>query len=95
MKPFHPQGARRPTASPVPEWPSATPSRLFLLRHEVEELTGAKRKNKQREVLIRNGIRHTLNAAGWPVVPRSAIEAPLAPAHAPDAWSPTVLHRAS
>lgn len=47
---------------------------MFLSRDEVAELTGAKTKRLQIAVLVRNGTRHTINAAGWPVVTRSAIE---------------------
>lgn len=50
----------------------------FLSREEVEELTGSTRKAVQARVLRANGIRFTLNAADWPVVPRSAID-PAAP----------------
>ncbi len=41
---------------------------LFLTRAEVAELTGAQIKRRQIEVLVRNGIRHTVNAVGWPMV---------------------------
>lgn len=60
---------------------------LFLTRAEVAELTGAKLKQRQIAVLQRNGIRHTLNAAGWPVVTRTAIEGDAVLA-APAPWKP-------
>jgi len=46
----------------------------FLTRAELRELTGRARKLSQIEVLRANGIAHFVNAAGWPVVPRAAIE---------------------
>lgn len=36
---------------------------MFLTRAEVAELTGAKLRRRQISVLVRNGIRHTINAA--------------------------------
>jgi hypothetical protein len=48
--------------------------RIFLTRAEVAELTGAHLKRTQVSVLVRNGIRHTINAAGWPMVTRYAVE---------------------
>lgn len=47
---------------------------LFLTRQEVAELTGARTRAGQVRNLVRNGIRHTINASGWPVVTRTAIE---------------------
>ena len=47
---------------------------MFLPRAEVAELTGAKLRRRQISVLVRNGIRHTINAAGWPMVARAAVE---------------------
>lgn len=41
---------------------------------QVADLTGAHTKAGQVRVLARNGIRHTLNAAGWPVVTWAAVE---------------------
>lgn len=48
---------------------------MFLTREEIAELTGAKTKLRQIRVLVSNGIRHYLNAAGWAVVTRSSVEA--------------------
>lgn len=48
--------------------------RIFLTRAEVAELTGAHLKRTQVSVLVRNGIRHSINAAGWPMVTRYAVE---------------------
>lgn len=60
---------------------------MFLSRAEVDRLTGAKTRKKQIEVLRRNGIRHTLDAGGWPVVTRAAVEG--RPAEAQDKrWKP-------
>ncbi|MGP9826031.1 DUF4224 domain-containing protein [Ectopseudomonas khazarica] len=40
----------------------------FLSHEQVCELTGAKIRAKQIEVLRRNGIPHTIKANGWPCV---------------------------
>lgn len=50
------------------------PDPIFLTRAQVAELTGARTRRRQIEVLVRNGVRHTINAAGWPVVTRAAVE---------------------
>lgn len=69
-------------------------SELFLTRAEVAELTGAKTKRKQLEVLRKNGTRHTLNAAGWPVVPRAVVEGTAAPEQdGRPAWQPNATKR--
>lgn len=54
---------------------------------QVAEITGAHTKAGQLRVLRQAGLRHWLNAAGWPVVPRTAVDglkdAPSAPG-----WQP-------
>lgn len=40
---------------------------------EVADLTGAHTRATQIRVLQKNGLRHFINAAGWPVVPLSAV----------------------
>lgn len=40
----------------------------FLSHDQVCELTGAKLKARQIEILKRNGIPHTIKASGWPCV---------------------------
>lgn len=64
---------------------------LFLTREQIDELTGCKRKAAQAQWLRANRIKHWINAAGWPVVPRSAIDAAPAAAQAVPAWQPKVL----
>lgn len=49
-------------------------SGTFLAYDELAELTGRRAYKLQIETLRKNGIRFFLNAAGKPVVPRSAIE---------------------
>ena len=61
-------------------------SELFLTREEVAELTGAKTRAKQVQVLQRNGVRHWINAAGWPVVARSAVDGLQAPPAPAQTW---------
>lgn len=46
----------------------------LLEPREVEFLTDAKRKKTQIRVLRANGIVFFLSAAGWPRVPRAALE---------------------
>lgn len=40
----------------------------FLTRDELVELTGCSTKMGQRNVLVRNGISHTVRKDGWPAV---------------------------
>jgi hypothetical protein len=46
---------------------------LCLTRDELAELTRTKLKACQVRFLIKNGIRHYIDAHGWPVVTRAAI----------------------
>ena len=46
---------------------------LFLSHREVCEMTGAGTKAGQIRILVKNGIRHTIKASGWPCVARAAI----------------------
>ena len=51
---------------------------------EVADMTGSHTRKGQLRVLQQNGVRHTINAAGWPVVPMSAVDGTKAePAEAP------------
>ena len=43
-------------------------------RGEVAELTGARTRRRQIATLVRNGMPHIINAAGWPVVAWAAID---------------------
>lgn len=47
---------------------------IFLTPQELANLTGRKQKSAQAIELKRMKIQHWINAAGQPVVPRSAIE---------------------
>jgi hypothetical protein len=49
-------------------------SDMFLSRDDVAILTGRKTKSKQIESLRKMGIQFWVNAVGYPVVPRAAIE---------------------
>lgn len=62
---------------------------LCLSRTEVAELTRTPRKRGQVAFLVKNGIRHYLDAHGWPVVPRSAIEDKPAQVQTPPVWTPS------
>jgi hypothetical protein len=66
----------------------------FLSRAETAELCGTPRRARQIEVLQKNGVRHVINASGWPVVPRSAIDSSVPQTKEPQGWSPAVLRRA-
>lgn len=50
---------------------------------QVAEITGAHTKARQLRVLQQQGIRHWLNASGWPVVPVSAVDGVKAAQEAP------------
>jgi len=61
---------------------------LVLSRREIAELARSPRKASQIAFLRQNGIRHYVDAHGWPVVLRSAVESTgIAPAVKP-AWKP-------
>ncbi|MCQ4164682.1 DUF4224 domain-containing protein [Tahibacter harae] len=47
-------------------------------------MTGAKTRARQIANLRQNGIRHTINAAGWPVVARAVVEGTAAAAREPE-----------
>lgn len=68
--------------------------KLFLTpgsHGQVSELTGAHTRARQLRVLRQNGTRHTLNAAGWPVVPLSAVNGDKAKPEESAAWKPRAL----
>jgi hypothetical protein len=52
---------------------TVTPMGLCLTRDELAELTRCRFKAGQVTFLVMNGIRHYLDAHGWPVVTRAAI----------------------
>ncbi|MNC80123.1 protein of unknown function [Pseudomonas linyingensis] len=60
---------------------------LFLSHREVCEMTGAGTKAGQVRVLVKNGIRHTIKANGWPCVARAAILG-TQEKHEKPAWQP-------
>lgn len=65
---------------------------IFLDDDDVKKLTGKKLKSGQVDVLRRMGILFYVNAAGQPVVPRSAVEPHLQSDSQPDQpWVPNVL----
>jgi len=61
---------------------------LCLSRAEIAELTRSKLKAKQLEFLCRNGIRHYIDAHGWPVVTRAAVEGMPEPKQIIPTWEP-------
>ncbi len=46
----------------------------YLSRDEIRDLTRTPQRKRQAKFLIQNGIRHYLDAHGWPVVLWSAVE---------------------
>lgn len=52
-----------------------TTPELCLSKEEVRQLARTPQKARQLEFLRRNGIRHYVDAYGWPVVLRSAVGA--------------------
>jgi len=61
---------------------------IALTRDEIAELTRTKLKAGQAAFLRQNGIRHYVDAHGWPVVTRAAVEGDREAAHAPVSWKP-------
>ncbi|MBO9717472.1 MAG: DUF4224 domain-containing protein [Pseudoxanthomonas sp.] len=61
---------------------------LCLSRQEVAQLTRTPQRARQVAFLRQNGIRHYLDAHGWPVVLRSAVEGTQPASAAPAAWKP-------
>ena len=47
---------------------------LCLSRSEIAELTGSPQRRRQVAFLRQNGIRHYVDAHGWPVVTRAEVE---------------------
>lgn len=52
-----------------------TKTDLCLSREEIRQLSRTPQKARQLDFLRRNGIRHYVDAYGWPVVLRSAVGA--------------------
>ena len=61
---------------------------LCLSRAEIVELCRTPRKARQLAFLRQNGIRHYLDAYGWPVVTRAAVEGVKEAAPATPGWRP-------
>ncbi|TPD97730.1 DUF4224 domain-containing protein [Stenotrophomonas maltophilia] len=63
---------------------------------DVADLTGAHTKRRQIQNLARNGIPHTINAAGWPVVMWSAVDGSAkCPPEGDGGWSSNALRSAA
>lgn len=52
---------------------TSTSAHWLLSRREIAELTRSPQRARQAAFLRQNGIRHYLDAHGWPVVLRSAV----------------------
>ncbi len=63
-------------------------SDLCLSRAEIAALCRTPQRARQARFLRDNGIRHYLDAHGWPVVLRSAVEGAPATGDAPATWKP-------
>lgn len=75
-----------------PTEPEALAADTFLSGAEVRWLTGRAQKQKQAQILRRQGIPFFLNAAGIPVVTRAAIEGGRrSAADVAKPWRPAVL----
>lgn len=61
---------------------------LCLTRDEIAELTRATRRAGQVKFLRTNGIRHYVDAHGWPVVTRAAVEGMQDAGQDRPAWKP-------
>lgn len=77
---------------------AAVSERLFLThgQHgEVADLTGAHTKAGQIRNLRQNGIRHTVNQAGWPIVAVATVEGTATKQQDTASWRPAVLEKAA
>lgn len=63
-------------------------SELVLSRTEIAELTRTPLRKRQVAFLRSNGIRHYVDAYGWPVVLRAAVEGGDTAPDAGKAWKP-------
>ena len=54
---------------------------MFLTADQIYQLTGKKRFNAQRKVLLTNGIHHTIRGDGSPCILISVLENPFSDAH--------------
>jgi hypothetical protein len=63
-------------------------SELCLSRDEIRDLTRTPVRARQAAFLRANGIRHYLDAHGWPVVLRSSVEQTAPVAALAAAWTP-------
>lgn len=61
-------------------------SELVLSREEVRELTRTPIRARQVAFLRKNGIRHYVDAHGWPVVLRATVEGDAVAADAGKPW---------
>lgn len=61
---------------------------LCLSRREIAELCRTPQRARQAAFLRQNGIRHYLDAHGWPVVLRATVEGAQAAAPAAEGWKP-------
>jgi hypothetical protein len=59
---------------------------LCLSRDEIAELCRTPRRARQLAFLRQNGIRHYLDAYGWPVATRAAVEGVKEAAPEPPVW---------
>lgn len=68
-------------------------STLFITDDELRELTGRKIRRCQIDALRTMGVPFRVNAAGRPVVCRSAVEGkPSTYTEEPTGWTPRVIH---
>ena len=59
-----------------------------LSRDEIAELARSPQRKRQVAFLVRNGIRHYIDAYGWPVVTRAAVEGERESKKASVEWMP-------
>lgn len=68
---------------------------LCLSRDEIAELTRAQTRKRQVAFLRANGIRHYVDAYGWPVVTRSAVEGDRSKPMDSGAWQSSKVAKAA
>lgn len=64
---------------------------IFLTREEIRVLTGRTRRLYQIEQLRKMGIPFYLNAAGWPIIAKAAVEGSAESVNIDKPWRPAVL----
>lgn len=66
---------------------------ICFTKKEIAEICRTSRKARQIAFLCRNGVKHFIDAQGWPVVLRSAVEGEKIVNVDVEPWVPNVLRK--